>query len=387
MMFPDYDQEVRCCSCLGFLQKPIKSMDSLFASLFARDRQIEDADEESDSENASFSYFPPKDRPICRDVPVKETVRLKLDKDSDGKKTVNEYIRLYTIASGSYGKVVLYENSIDGKPYAIKAFYKSRLSKVRVSPSETAMTDVLREVSIMKTLQHPNIVNLIEVIDDPESDNLYLVLEFVDGKRICDASITTGGIGEYTSRQYLRDIIAGLMYLHAHNIIHGDIKPENLLVTKNGRVKIGDFGVSKAFEGNNDEIARSPGTPVFTAPECCTGSKYHGKAADTWALGVTLYCMIVGFCPFISDCLQDVYNKIVYSPLDIPKQLDPNLKDLLKRLLCKDPKQRISLEMVANHPWVVMEEGRIIPFSCKCQNENAAEESTSQAEKHSLLPT
>ncbi|XP_045805939.1 serine/threonine-protein kinase GRIK1-like [Trifolium pratense] len=87
---------------------------------------------------------------------------------------LNEYIREYKIGSGSYGKVALYKSSVDGKHYAIKSFHKSHLRKLRVAPSETAMTDVLREVLIMKMLEHPNIVNLIEVIDDPESDDFYM---------------------------------------------------------------------------------------------------------------------------------------------------------------------------------------------------------------------
>ncbi|VAH95130.1 unnamed protein product [Triticum turgidum subsp. durum] len=144
---------------------------------------------------------------------------------------------------------------------------KPHMLKVRVVRSETAMTDVIREVSLMKMLSHPNIVNLIEVIDDPNSDKFYMVLEYVEGKIVWDK-----GIGEATCRKYLRDIISGVMYLHSHNIIHSDIKPDNLLVTSTGNVKIGDFSVSQIFEDDDDMLRRSPGTPVFTAPECCQGT-------------------------------------------------------------------------------------------------------------------
>ncbi|KAH0469918.1 hypothetical protein IEQ34_001476 [Dendrobium chrysotoxum] len=102
------------------------------------------------------------------------------------------------------------------KPNAV--FHKSHLLKLRVAPSETAMNDVLREVSIMKMLGHPNIVNLIEVINDPLSDHFYMVLEYVEGKLECEGS-GPGGIGESKSRRYLRDVVAGLLYLHAHVII------------------------------------------------------------------------------------------------------------------------------------------------------------------------
>lgn len=313
------------------------------------------------------SSFPAEDRAVCRENLVKETTQLTIGEDADGNKMLNEYVRVCNIGRGSYGKVVLYRNINDGMQYAIKAFYKSRLSKVRVSSSETAMTDVLREVSIMKLMEHPNLINLIEVIDDPESDRFYMVLEYVEGKWICDASAGRGGIGEKTARRYMRDIIAGLMYLHAHDIVHGDIKPENLLVSKAGHVKMGDFGVSQVLEGGTDELWRSPGTPVFTAPECCLGLTYQGKVADAWAMGVTLYCMILGNCPFIGDSLHETYDKIVNSPLDIPEELDPDLKDLLQGLLCKDPRQRLTVDSAAEHPWVVREEGPIPQTSCICK--------------------
>ncbi|KAL7198167.1 hypothetical protein ACSBR2_020648 [Camellia fascicularis] len=279
---------------------------------------------------------------ICREFPVKETHKL---------------IR----------SEVLYRSSVDGKHYAIKSFHKSYLLKQRVAPCETAMTDVLREVLIMKMLEHPNIVNLIEVIDDPTTDHFYMVLEYVEGKWVCEGSGPPGGLGENKARKYLRDIVSGLMYLHAHNIVHGDIKPDNLLVTAAGTVKIGDFSVSQVFEDDNDELRRSPGTPVFTAPECCLGLTYGGKAADTWAMGVSLYCMVFGKYPFLGDTLQDTYDKIVNNPLSLPDRVNPLLKNLLEGLLCKDPRHRMTLGAVSEHAWVVGEEGPIPRYLCWCK--------------------
>ncbi|XP_031112408.1 serine/threonine-protein kinase GRIK2 [Ipomoea triloba] len=304
----------------------------------------------------------------CREFPVKETHRLVRSEDENGSKMVNEYVHKYKIGSGSYGKVVLYQSSLDGKYYAIKAFHKSHLLKQRVAPSETAMSDVLREVLIMKMLSHPNIVNLFEVIDDPRTDHFYMVLEYVEGKWIFEGSGSPGGgLGEVTARRYLRDIVSGLMYLHSHNIIHGDIKPDNLLVSATGTVKIADFSVSQAFENDDDELRRSPGTPVFTAPECCLGLTYHGKAADTWAVGVTLYCMILGKYPFLGDTLQDTYDKIVNDPLCLPDDLNPTLKNLLDGILCKDPRQRMSLRDVSEHEWVIGDHGPVPQHDCWCQ--------------------
>ncbi|KAG7947168.1 hypothetical protein I3843_14G080500 [Carya illinoinensis] len=307
---------------------------------------------------------------ICRQYPVQETNKVVRLEDENGNKMVNEYVRECKIGAGSYGKVVLYRSSIDRKHFAIKAFHKSHLLKLRVAPSETAMTDVLREVLIMKTLDHPNIVNLIEVIDDPNTDHFYMVLEYVEGKWVCEGSGPQGGLGETTARMYLQDIVSGLMYLHAHNIVHGDIKPDNLLVTRDGTVKIGDFSVSQVFEDDNDELCRSPGTPVFTAPECCLGLTYRGKAADTWAVGVTLYCMILGQYPFLGETLQDTYEKIVNSPLVLPDDMNRGLKNLLEGLLCKDPNMRMTLEAVAKHSWVIGDAGQIPQYLCWCKQKS-----------------
>ncbi|XP_011040879.1 PREDICTED: serine/threonine-protein kinase GRIK2-like isoform X2 [Populus euphratica] len=368
-----------CCSCFGFLRKPKQrpmpissggrsynhnNINNLSQELLLNG-EIDDNDDGED--DASFngditgtSYCDNAEVPngakrseeilrlrelnglVCRQYPVKETHLLVPSEDENGNKMVNEYVREYKIGAGSYGKVVLYRSSIDGKHYAIKAFHKSHLLKLRVAPSETAMSDVLREVLIMKMVDHPNIVNLIEVIDDPTTDHFYMVLEYVDGKRVWDGSGPPGGIGEDTARKYLRDVVSGLMYLHAHD--------------------------------DNDELRRSPGTPVFTAPECCVCLTYHGKAADTWAVGVTLYCMILGQYPFLGETLHDTYDKIVNNPLVLPDELNAQLKDLLEGLLCKDPARRITLAAVTNHTWVIGDEGPIPQYLCWCKHSSMQRE-------------
>ncbi|KAG2673884.1 hypothetical protein I3760_13G110400 [Carya illinoinensis] len=406
---------IGCCGCFGFgfsrrpkrELRPTSGFNNHHSLELLLDEDVEDDDEcsyngdvtdttrEDDAvlhsranRSEEILRFREQNGMICRQNPVKETQKIVRTEDENGNKMVNEYIREYKIGAGSYGKVVLYRSSVDGKHYAIKAFHKSHLLKLRVAPSETAMTDVLREVLIMKMLDHPNIVNLIEVIDDPSTDHFYMVLEFVEGKWVCEGSGPPGGLGEITARKYLRDVVSGLMYLHAHNIVHGDIKPDNLLVTHNGTVKIGDFSVSQVFEDENDELRRSPGTPVFTAPECCLGLTYHGKAADTWAVGVTLYCMILGHYPFLGETLQDTYEKIVNSPLVLPDDMNPRLKNLLEGLLCKEPNMRLTLEAVAEHTWVIEEDGPIPHYLCWCKQKSLQrEESDGINDDTQITPT
>ncbi|KAH7542617.1 serine/threonine-protein kinase GRIK2 isoform X2 [Ziziphus jujuba] len=400
-----------CCSCFGFTRKPKHlrrpaGFNNRLSQELLLDDDIEDEDDcsyngevtstgngdESESQSRTkrseeILHYRVQNGMICRQFPVKETHKVVRTEDENGNKMVNEYVRECKIGSGSYGKVVLYRSLSDGKHYAIKAFHKSHLLKLRVAPSETAMTDVLREVLIMKILDHPNIVNLVEVIDDPDTDHFYMVLEYVEGKWVCEGSGPPGGLGENTARKYLRDIVSGLMYLHAHNIVHGDIKPDNLLVTLNGTVKIGDFSVSQVFEDDNDELRRSPGTPVFTAPECCLGLTYRGKAADTWAVGVTLYCMVLGRYPFLGETLQDTYDKIVNNPLILPDGMNPMLKNLLEGLLCKEPGQRMTLNAIAEHSWVIGDDGPIPQYLCWCKRKSLAEESHGSKDNINIIHT
>lgn len=280
---------------------------------------------------------------------VKYSRRAIKGEDCSGKKMINNYVKEGNIGIGSYSKVALCRNIADEKLYAMKIFQKSRLRKIKVTPTETALTDAFKEVSILTELDHPNIVKLMEVINDPESDRLYMVLEYVEGRCIFEGSGPPGGIGEETAMRYFRDVVAGLMYLHSRRIMHGDIKPENLLLSGAGQVKICDFSVSQRFEVNNDELRRSPGTPVYTAPECILGSTYGGRAADVWALGVTLYCMVLGQYPFIGDTFQSTYDEIVQSTLKVPEGLNPQLANLLQGLLCKDPNNRMTLDEVVKH--------------------------------------
>ncbi|CAL0324219.1 unnamed protein product [Lupinus luteus] len=356
---------VGCLSCLGETEDDENSYNG---ELTSNTTSGDDSDMQvRPKRSEEILNFRAENGMICRQFPVKETHKLDRSEDENGNKMINEYVREHKIGSGSYGKVTLYRSCLDGKHYAIKAFHKSHLKKLRVGPSETAMTDVLREVFIMKMLGHPNIVNLIEVIDDQESDNFYMVLEYVEGKWICEGSGRSCALGEETARKYLRDIVSGLAYLHAHNIVHGDIKPDNLLVNRHGTVKIGDFSVSQAFEDDYDVLRRSPGTPVFTAPECCLGLTYHGKASDTWAVGVTLYCMILGEYPFLGDSLQDTYDRIANNPLLLPDNINPQLKNLIEGLLCKDPRLRMTLSDVAEHKWIIGDDGPISQYLCWCK--------------------
>ena len=169
-------------------------------------------------------------------------------------------------------------------------------------------------------------------------------------------------------RPMIRDVVLGLEYIHFQGIIHRDIKPGNLLITLDGTVKISDFGVSHLAKmdevGNllpeNDlDLAKTAGSPAFFAPELCQFETRPviTKAIDVWALGVTFYCLLFGREPFPNvQGEMELYHKIrteeIEPPADRADRIDADTKDLLKRLLIKDPKQRITLPQVRRHPFI-----------------------------------
>ncbi|KAI8598093.1 kinase-like domain-containing protein [Dissophora ornata] len=275
------------------------------------------------------------------------------------------------LGRGVHGKVKLCRDTVTDELCAIKIVDKTtrkRLGRAQISNEQK----IRREIAIMKKCIHPNVVRLIEVIDDPTARKIYLVLEYMEGGEVRWKDADDKPVLPVDdARAIFRDVVLGLEYLHMQGIIHRDIKPANLLLSGDGTVKISDFGVSHFSEKNALErdlenapmLAKTAGSPAFFAPELCY-ARYAPrppitKAIDIWALGVTLYCFIYGRCPFIAETEFELFNII---PRKQPSYLDsvpgrdcisPSLKDLLSKLLEKDVSKRITLKEVKEHPWVV----------------------------------
>jgi tRNA A-37 threonylcarbamoyl transferase component Bud32 len=169
--------------------------------------------------------------------------KLKTGKTVGGAKVINGYILLQQVGKGTFGVVRLCQKQDSGEKYAIKIIDKKLFDNKFKSKHQGSLEDMRREAAIMKRLNHPNVVNLIDVIDDPSADQLYLVQEFCEKGAIMEKLEGNHPLNESTARHYFRDLLQGIDYLHAHSIIHRDIKPMNLLLTADGVVKIGDFGV------------------------------------------------------------------------------------------------------------------------------------------------
>jgi serine/threonine protein kinase len=218
------------------------------------------------------------------------------------------------------------------------------------------LEDLRREVDIMRALNHPNLVKLYEVIDDKVSGKILMVVEFCEaGALVSPGQLTPERrMPEAIAQFYFRQMVSGIAYLHERNVIHGDMKPENVLLAGDATVKIADFGQSQFMSGGEDTLRRTLGTPAFLAPEICAGEDYRGRPADIWALGVSLYGFTYGELPFKGDSLMELYEDIANATVPFPPSVavSMELQDLLLRALHKDPEARITAAEMLTHPWV-----------------------------------
>mmetsp|Transcript_1295 Transcript_1295/g.4433 ORF Transcript_1295/g.4433 Transcript_1295/m.4433 type:complete len:714 (-) Transcript_1295:1555-3696(-) len=305
------------------------------------------------------SIFGPDDNGTSgRHVSMKTTVRASFT--ADGKKMLNEYVILQKIGRGSYGKVKLVMDKTTKHRFAMKVCDRTVLQKMKRDKrgrpiKSTEMDNLKKEVAILKKVEHPNVVKLYEVIDDSSCDKLYMIFEYVERGAVLtlpSSDQTCDAFPEDVAKQYFRDLLMGLQYLHDHKIIHRDIKPENLLVDKNGRLKLTDFGVSIMFRGDDDLLKTSTGTPAFLPPEACRSGKYRGKPFDIWCTGVTLYVLLYGKVPFKGEGIMGTYTAILNQDPKLPSKINSDLKDLFSKLLEKRPSKRITLPELLEHPWV-----------------------------------
>ncbi|XP_015592821.1 uncharacterized protein LOC107266646 isoform X2 [Cephus cinctus] len=310
-------------------------------------------------------YGSPQGSPRTRRRPLRESRRVSID-NRQGALQLNQYKLLDNIGQGSYGIVKLAYNEEDETHYAMKILSKKKLMKKagifgRMAPrqskgaSSNPLAKVYREIALLKKLDHPNVVKLLEVLDDPDEDNLYLVFELVQRGEVLQLP-TDKPLEEETARIHFRDIVMGVEYLHYQRIVHRDIKPSNLLVDSEGRVKVADLGVSAELRAAGELLSGPAGTPAFAAPETTTpGAEYSGTLCDVWSMGVTLYSLVTGRVPWNGDgSIIGVQAAVRSESLKFPEKpkLNEDLHDLISRMLAKDPSERITLPEIKEHPWV-----------------------------------
>ncbi|XP_062999989.1 calcium/calmodulin-dependent protein kinase kinase 2 isoform X2 [Elgaria multicarinata webbii] len=316
---------------------------------------------------------------------------------------LNQYTLKDEIGKGSYGVVKLAYNEDDNTYYAMKVLSKKKLMRQagfpRRPPPRGAkpplegfcqpkgpIEQVYQEIAILKKLDHPNVVKLVEVLDDPSEDHLYMVFELVKKGPVMEVP-NLKPLNEDQARFYFQDLIKGIEYLHYQKIIHRDVKPSNLLVGEDGHIKIADFGVSNEFKGTDALLTNTVGTPAFMAPETLSETRkiFSGKALDVWAMGITLYCFVFGQCPFMDERILSLHSKIKSQMLEFPDQPDisDELKALIVQMLDKNPESRITVPEIKVHPWVTKNGAEPLPTEDEnCTLIEVTEEEVENSIKH-----
>ncbi|EXJ87046.1 CAMKK/CAMKK-META protein kinase [Capronia epimyces CBS 606.96] len=307
--------------------------------------------------------------------------------DGVAEHRINQYIIKQEIGRGSFGAVHLAVDQY-GTEYAVKEFSKARLRKRAQSnilrkpfqqrrrgalqgfnsplhrnigqeggAPENSIDLIKEEIAIMKKLNHPNLVSLIEVLDDPTEDSLYMVMEMCKKGVVMRVGLEERAdpYPDHICRYWFRDLILGIEYLHAQGVVHRDIKPDNCLVTDDDVLKIVDFGVSEMFAKDSEMLtAKSAGSPAFLPPELCVArhGDVSGRAADIWSMGVTLYCLKYGRIPFERTGIFELYDAIKTEEPDLSEEQDQDFVDLMRKILEKDPQKRIKMRDLRDHAWV-----------------------------------
>ncbi|EAR97504.1 Serine/Threonine kinase domain protein (macronuclear) [Tetrahymena thermophila SB210] len=320
--------------------------------------------------------------PLKNSSRVLHTNSIQKEINKEGQKQINQYTLIKELGRGACGKVKLGLDEINQKYYAIKVSNKNKLKKKLVSQKINAFTLLEQEIAIMKKVDHPNIVKLHEVIDDSENNKLYLVMEYMKRGAILSSGYFKATIqsqdpiryselyddnGKLKNRQnepksidlnsalrYMRHMTLALDYMHNFaQICHRDIKPDNLLIDENDNLKVADFGISTLME-KSDETSSNAGTKAFMAPESWEKKVFKAPPLDIWATGVTLYIMIYGSVPFKEKKLIELKNEICQKEIVLPPipEIPEQAKDLLFRMLDKNPMKRITAKGMLVHPWI-----------------------------------
>ena len=266
-------------------------------------------------------------------------------------KFVGHYLFGDVLGEGSYGKVKECIDTHNLARLAVKILKKSKLRKI---PNGEA--SVKREIALLKGLNHKNVVKLFNVLYNDEKQKMYLIIEYA----LCSLQEMLDSAPDkkypiWQAHLYFCQIIDGLEYLHSQYIIHKDIKPGNLLLTRDEVIKITDFGVAEQldlFSPDGDQCKTSQGSPAFQPPEVANGDdSFSGYKIDIWSSGVTLFNMTTGKYPFEGDNVYKLFENIGKGEYTIPDEVDDLLSSLLQGMLQFDANARFTICQIRAHDW------------------------------------
>lgn len=252
-------------------------------------------------------------------------------------------------ARGKFAAVRRCTHKESGQEYAAKCMRKRRRA-------QDVRHEIVHEAHVLDlSVRHPHIVRLHEVYETPSE--IILVLELVPGGELQRVLDDEDCVPERDAARLLRQILSGVSFLHEHNIAHLDLKPQNLLLTKpfpDCEVKLCDFGISRLIT-KGIEIREIVGTPDYVAPEVLHYEPIS-LATDMWSIGILTYVLLSGHSPFGGDSKQETFCNITRGTLEFPSELFEGIsnsaKDFVKRLLVRDPRERLSAKESLAHPWL-----------------------------------
>ncbi|KAJ7892765.1 kinase-like domain-containing protein [Mycena olivaceomarginata] len=315
---------------------------------------------------AYVSSSPPRAPPIQYKAPMgtrwaKETAAAggvgAFDLPTDPK-FIGPWILGECVGKGASGRVKIAKHRDTGKLAAVKILPLAPLVSSRASlETQQAKTDkqrlgIDREITMMKLMNHPNILRIYDVYEGAKE--LFLVLEYVEGGELFDFLVNRGRLPAEEAREYFKQIVYGLNYAHTFSIIHRDLKPENILIASLSPplIKIADWGMA-AFAPPSLQLETSCGSPHYASPEIVNGERYQGTATDIWSCGVILYALLTGRLPFDDKNVKVLLSKVKSGKFDMPAWIDPLATDLLSRMLVVDVSCRITIPEIMSHPWLL----------------------------------
>nr|GEV26253.1 probable serine/threonine protein kinase IREH1 isoform X1 [Tanacetum cinerariifolium]GEW06956.1 probable serine/threonine protein kinase IREH1 isoform X1 [Tanacetum cinerariifolium] len=321
---------------------------------------------------------------IDEDAPLEDDVvrslRTSPIHSAKDRTSIDDFEIIKPISRGAFGRVFLAKKRTTGDLFAIKVLKKADMIR------KNAVESILAERDILISVRNPFVVRFFYSFTCRE--NLYLVMEYLNGGDLYSLLRNLGCLDEDVARVYIAEVVLALEYLHSLRVVHRDLKPDNLLIAHDGHIKLTDFGLSKvglinstddlsgpavsgtSLMGEHDESESSlsesqqerrkkrsaVGTPDYLAPEILLGTG-HGTSADWWSVGVILFELIVGIPPFNAEHPQTIFDNILNRNIPwpmVPEEMSPEAADLIDKLLTEDPNQRLGARgttEVKQHPF------------------------------------